>query len=194
MTPASLQPSYFDQVYAADADPWSFETSDYERSKYAATLAALPALHYEQAFEIGCSIGVLTAQLATRCQHLLAVDVADAALSRARERCAALPQVDVQCMQVPNTLPPGDFDLIVLSEVGYYWSLDDLQRALVWMFGALRSGGHLVLVHWTPVVADYPLTGDDVHDMTRRQADIRGWSHPFGQRHAHYRIDVFEAP
>jgi len=194
MTPISLQPSYFDQVYAANADPWSFETSDYERAKYAATLVALPAAKYAQAFEIGCSIGVLTALLATRCQHLLAVDVADAALACARKRCAGLPQVDLQCMQVPNTVPPGDFDLIVLSEVGYYWSPDDLQRALDWMLGAVRSGGHLVLVHWTPVVADYPLTGDDVHAIAGRQASSRGWAHRVGQRHARYRIDVFESP
>jgi len=194
MTPHSLQPSYFDQVYAANADPWSFESSDYERAKYAATLAALPAMKYERAFEIGCSIGVLTAQLATRCQHLLAVDVADAALARARERCAGLPQVDVQCMQVPDTVPPGDFDLIVLSEVGYYWSLDDLHRALNWIFAAMRSGGHVVLVHWTAVVADYPLTGDDVHETASRQAGARGWHHRLGQRQAHDCIDVFEAP
>jgi len=164
MTSDSLQPAYFDQVYAANADPWLFETSDYERAKYAATLAALPGQEYDRAFEIGCSIGVLTAQLATRCRYLLAVDVADAALARSRERCAGLPQVDVQCMQVPNAVPPGGFDLIALSEVGYYWSLADLHRSLDWMFGALRSAGHLVLVHWTPVVADYPLTGDEVHE------------------------------
>ena len=193
MPTTSLNPSYFDQVYAANADPWSFETSDYERAKYAATLAALPTANYERAFEIGCSIGVLTEQLAKRCEHLLAVDVADAALARARQRCAGLPQVMLQRLQVPNEVPGGDFDLIVLSEVGYYWSMDDLQHALDWMFGAVRSGGHLVLVHWTPVVADYPLTGDDVHDITSRRAAAEGWRHPLGQRHAHYRIDVFES-
>jgi len=190
----SLPPAYFDQVYAANADPWSFESSEYERAKYAATVAALPREHYDVAFEIGCSIGVLTAQLAARCQQLLAVDVAQAALQRAKERCAELPHVEVQCMQVPDELPPDDFDLILLSEVGYYWSLTDLQKALAWMFSALRSGGHLVLVHWTPVVADYPLTGDDVHDSASWQASSRGWQHVFRQRHTHYRIDVFEAP
>lgn len=60
----SLPPSYFDDLYQAKADPWGFETSEYEANKYAATLAALPNARYRSAFEIGGSIGVLTAKLA----------------------------------------------------------------------------------------------------------------------------------
>jgi hypothetical protein len=40
--PATLQPGYFDRLYGQDPDPWRFATSDYERAKYAATVAALP--------------------------------------------------------------------------------------------------------------------------------------------------------
>ena len=38
----SLPPSFFDEIYAEADDPWSFTTSDYEREKYATTLAELP--------------------------------------------------------------------------------------------------------------------------------------------------------
>ena len=41
----SLEPAYFEALYAADPDPWRFATSAYEREKYTATLAALPMLH-----------------------------------------------------------------------------------------------------------------------------------------------------
>lgn len=194
MKPRSLPPTYFDDVYAANADPWAFESSDYERAKYAATVAALPRTHYDNAFEIGCSIGVLTAKLAPRCGQLLAVDVAEVALACTRQRCAGLPQVQVQRMQVPAELPSGEFDLIVLSEVGYYWSPDDLEHAMAWMFSVLRPGGHLMLVHWTRLVADYPLTGDEVHDTAGGHASRLGWRCVFGQRHMSYRIEVFEAP
>ncbi|MEO6363894.1 MAG: class I SAM-dependent methyltransferase [Caldimonas sp.] len=193
MKPSSLPPSYFDRIYAADPDPWSFASSEYERSKYAATLDALPRAAYERAFEIGCSIGILTEQLAARCRHLLAVDVSQAALDQARDRCAALLQVELRLMEVPNELPSGEFDLILVSEVGYYWVLADLRRALDWMCGALRSGGDLVLVHWTPVVSDYPLAGDDVHELAHERAVAHGLRHVAGQRYPQYRIDVFEA-
>ena len=157
--PHSLPPAYFDEVYRANEDPWGFETSPYEREKYAATLAALPRAHYARAFEIGCSLGVLTEQLAGRCGHLLAVDVADAPLQRARQRCAHLPQVVFERLRVPEEFPaPAAFDLIVVSEVGYYWSVRRFNpnRRLVasrfgaWgaiIAGALDAGGTRLSAH-----------------------------------------------
>ena len=60
----SLPQSYFDRIYQQNPDPWNFETSPYEAEKYRRTLAALPRKRYMRALEIGCSIGVLTSQLA----------------------------------------------------------------------------------------------------------------------------------
>ncbi len=56
----TLEPAYFDGIYAASGDPWRFASSAYELSKYALTLEALPRERYSHALEIGCSIGVLT--------------------------------------------------------------------------------------------------------------------------------------
>ena len=191
--PNTLSPEYFDHVYQANRDPWNFETSLYERAKYAATLAALPHSGYAEAFEIGCSLGVLTAQLAPRCGHLLAVDVSEAALAQARTRCADLPQVELKLLRVPEEFPPQQFDLILLSEVGYYWSPADLDRAADQLIAGLKPGGQLLLVHWTPLVLDYPLTGDDVHqfflDKTSPAGPLR---HLAGQRHETYRLDLLE--
>ena len=36
----TLEPAYFDALYATNPDPWNFETSPYERAKYALTLLA----------------------------------------------------------------------------------------------------------------------------------------------------------
>ena len=191
--PNTLRPSYFDDVYRASDDPWAFASSPYEREKYAATLAALPRPHYARAFEIGSSIGVLTAQLAARCSHLLSVDVSEAALTQARQRCADLPQVELRRMQVPDEFPAGEFDLILLSEVGYYWSPPDLTRAADQMLAALPTGGQLLLVHWTPVVPDYPQTGDEVHEFFLNRAQPGGPLRRLaGHRAEKYRLDLFE--
>ena len=191
--PNTLPPTYFDQVYQANRDPWNFETSPYEQEKYAATLAALPHPHYTQAFEIGCSLGVLTAQLAPRCGKLLAVDVSEAALAQAQARCANFPQVELQLMRVPEEFPAQQFDLIVLSEVGYYWAEDDLARAARQLVAGLEPGGQLLLVHWTPPVHDYPLTGDDVHNHFLTQTTSHGpLKHLSGLRHDTYRLDLLE--
>ncbi|WP_336492321.1 class I SAM-dependent methyltransferase [Methylobacterium nigriterrae] len=86
----SLPPSYFDERYARNPDPWEFATSAYERTKYAVTLNALPQVRYDSALEVGCSIGVLTKALAARCNTVVGLDVAEAALTQARERCRDL--------------------------------------------------------------------------------------------------------
>ena len=187
--PNTLKPDYFDRVYAANADPWGFETSDYERGKYADTLHSLPRPEYKNAFEIGCSLGVLTAQLAPRCGRLLAVDGSETPLVRARELCGNLPNVRIQRMQVPDQFPDGLFDLILVSEVAYYWSPDDFVKAQAAILEHLEPGGQLMLVHWTPPVHDYPLTGDEVHEAFLKLPGLKPLS---GHREDTYRLDVLE--
>jgi SAM-dependent methyltransferase len=187
----SLPPSYFDQMYRKDPDPWQFETSDYEAQKYAATIATLPRDRYRSAFEIGGSIGVLTRKLAARCDSLLSVDVSETAQARAIQRCQDLSHVHFQIMQVPDRYPDETFDLVVLSEVGYYWCWDDLKKAQQQILASLEPGGHLLLVHWTPYAADYPLRGDDVHDSFFKWVPEH-LHHLTGQRQELYRLDLFE--
>ncbi|NOG73136.1 SAM-dependent methyltransferase [Roseicella sp. DB1501] len=186
----SLDVAYFDAIYAADADPWRFASSDYERAKYAATLAALPRPHYARAFEIGCSIGVLTAQLALRCDALLAVDLAEAPLAAARARCADVPQVTFRRMAVPGDWPEGGFDLILLSEVVYYLDAADLARLASRVAGALHPGGEALLVHWTGET-DYPLSGDAAAEGFIAAAGLPVIRQ---QRAEAYRLDLLRRP
>lgn len=188
----SLNQDYFDSVYQANADPWSFETSDYERGKYEATLAALPNQRYGNAFEIGCSIGVLTKKLADRCDRILAVDASEIPLKAARTRLVSRTAVAIQQMSVPDEFPDAKFDLILLSEVGYYFAKPDLERLRQLIINHLQRNGHLLLVHWTPEVHDYPLTGDQVHDFFLESAGPDGpLSHLTHQRAETYRLDLF---
>jgi cyclopropane fatty-acyl-phospholipid synthase-like methyltransferase len=185
----TLPDSYFKMVYEARDDPWDFETSPYEAAKYARTLAALTRERYDSALEIGCSIGVLTAQLAQHCSQLLSLDVSELALERARTRCAALPQVRFEQRRLPEQFPPGHFDLIMASEVLYYLGRSDLTALLERCVQALRPGGQLLCVHWTPAVHDYPQTGDQVHQVVLATS---GLQHLYGERHDQYRLDLLE--
>ena len=146
--PPPVTPEHFDRLYANDPDPWKFATSDYERDKYAATLAALPRRRYTRAFEVGCSIGVLTQRLAERCDAILAVDVAEAALQQARLRCRDTPGVRFDRLIVPQTWPEGVFDLILFSEVLYYLDAADRTTAARLSLEALVPGGAIILVNW----------------------------------------------
>jgi SAM-dependent methyltransferase len=186
----SLAPEYFDDVYNANEDPWNFASSDYEAAKYAATVAALPDKNYRSAFEIGCSIGVLTEKLAAFCQSLLAIDVNEKALNQASARCADLPNVRFRKMVVPNEFPDENFDLIIVSEVGYYLSAADWKRAGAQVISRLDSSGVVILVHWTHFVADYPQTGDAVHDSFA-ELGAGKLKHLGSKRTDDYRLDVW---
>lgn len=154
----TLDVTYFDRLYDGEADPWQFRTRPYEARKRALTLAALPAEFYATVFEPGCSIGVLSGALAERCDRLLAMDISAEALRLAQP---AVPRnVELRLGAVPSDWPAGSFDLVVLSEMGYYLDTEDVVRLAALATGSARD---LLAVHWRHPVADYPLSGDDVH-------------------------------
>lgn len=186
----SLPPSYFEKMYRANPDPWQFETSDYEAQKYQTTLDALPKSRYHHALEIGGSIGVLTAMLAPRCDSLLSLDVSTTAQQKAIARCQNLPQVSFQIAQIPRDYPQESFDLVLLSEVGYYLNWDDLRQTQQLIIEHLEIGGHLLLVHWTLPVPTYPLTGELVHNSFLECG--RQLVHLRGLRKEKYWLDLFE--
>jgi SAM-dependent methyltransferase len=181
----TLNAEYFRNCYAASADPWGLAERWYEARKYAVTVALLPKQRYRRAFEPGCSIGVLTALLAPRCDALLAWDAVPDAVASARARTAGLPGVQVEQRAIPDQWPPGSFDLIVLSELLYYFDDADLGQILGLGLGSLRPGGQLLAVHWRHPAPDHPRTGDEVHE------DLA--THPGLARLARYRDPDFTA-
>jgi predicted TPR repeat methyltransferase len=184
---ASIEPGWFDALYANDPDPWRFASSDYEREKYAASLAALPPRRFQSGLEVGCSIGVFTRALAARCDRLLAIDVAAAALDRARATCTA-DHVTFAERRVPEAWPDGVFDLIVLSEVLYYLDAADLDRVAMQARSALAPGGCVLLVHFLGET-DYPLTGDEAASAFIATAALPVQR---SERAPRYRLDVLE--
>lgn len=184
-----VDPGYFEQLYQRDPDPWKFASSDYERDKYAATLAALPAgRRFRRCFEVGCSIGVLTRQLAGRCDSLLGVDVSETALAQARVRCADLPSVEVGLMAVPGAWPEGRFDLIVFSEVLYYLGISGIHEAARRSLASLDEGGMVVLVNWHGVT-DGACTGDEAAALF--MGNVAGRLRVVREERAEkYRVDV----
>lgn len=168
-----LPDSYFAALYAGSVDPWGFQDRWYEARKRAVTLAALPQQRFASGFEPGCSIGVLTAALAPRCDRLLAADVSASALAAAQERLAGAANVRFERRAVPDDWPPGQFDLVVLSELLYYLAGDDLAAVADRAVAATGPGGALVAVHWRHPVADYPTTGDAAQRAVERAAEGR---------------------
>ena len=163
-TPVTMPAGYFDAMYQAAADPWGFEDRWYEQRKYAISMALLPAARYRRALEPGCSIGVLTRMLAALRRGAV-LYIAAAAVQAAARRTEDLTHVRVEQRDVLGRWPDGRFDLIVFSEILYYLGNQDLEQALKHAVSALEPEGTLLAVHWRHPVADYPRSGDDVHQV-----------------------------
>ena len=173
--PSALEPNaqdYFAGLYQRSDDPWLLRDRWYERRKRALTLAALPDERYRRAYEPGCANGELTAELAPRCETLLAADLNPAAVDLARRRVAHLQHVQVEQRAMPNDWPDSEFDLIVISEVAYY--LNEAQRAglITKLEGSLAGGGTLIACHWRRPIAGWPHSGDDVHRELRAKLTL----------------------
>ncbi len=160
MTGDSLDAGYFDGIFQGDADPWGLASSAYEAAKFDATIAVIADRRYHRALEIGCAHGVLSERLSGLCDDMLAVDISSAALAQAAARLASQTNVRLDRLAFPREAPAETgFDLVILSEVAYYWSDADLVAAAALIGQRLVPGGRLLLVHWLGDT-DYPQSGD----------------------------------
>ena len=144
----SVPTEHFDELYRKNVDPWNYVENHYEQDRFEKTIAALPDRHFESACEIGCSIGVLTEKLALRADRLIGLDCSLPALEEARRRLQSLTHVTVKQMRVPDELPEGHFDLIVFSEVLYFFSDADLARLKTFVESRVLEGGVCLLVNF----------------------------------------------
>ncbi|MHB8380403.1 MAG: SAM-dependent methyltransferase [Acidimicrobiales bacterium] len=172
----STDRTYFDAMYATSADPWNFATSSYEHRKYTLTIDALPKGRYRNAFEPGCSIGVLSELLAPRCDRLLVADVVQFAVDEATRRLKSFENVIVERRAIPESWPNETFDLIVLSELAYYFDPDALHDVTGLVAGSTKEGAHVIAVHWRGET-DYPLSGDDAHVLIGESKCLRNIVH-----------------
>ncbi|WP_404388594.1 PIG-L family deacetylase [Humibacillus xanthopallidus] len=158
----------FDRVHGDAADPWSVDDSWYEERKRDLTLAALPRRRFRRALEVGCSIGALTARLADRCDEVLALDESEVAAAAATRRLASTPQARVEQAHLPEAWPGGRFDLVVVSEVGYFLSPARLRELMARAEASLTDDGVIVLCHWRHPIVGWPLDGPRVHEIWHR--------------------------
>ena len=184
----STDRQYFVDLYASDPDPWGFATSWYERRKYALTVDALPNERYRKAFEPGCSIGVLSELLAPRCERLLVTDIVSAVVEEASRRLETYSHVVVEKRAIPDWWPAEKFDLIVLSEIAYYFDAATLEAIMDQVIQSTEWDAHVLAVHWRGET-NYPLTGDQVHGLIDTCDQLQSVAH---YSEANFVLDLWE--
>lgn len=179
---------YFEAKYRAKADPWNFAGSAYEQARYGAIMAALAGRRYRRAFEPGCALGVLTERLAGICDSVVACDFSETAAQQARLRCADLPNVTVTSGALSAETSLRGFDLIVLSEIGYYFKLQAWTEMVTHLVGSMDKGATLLASHWLGQSKDHRISGDAVHEALRA-SPLLALTHE--ERHEAFRLDRF---
>jgi len=188
MTCDTTSQRFFELKYQERQDPWGFETSPYELQRYEAILSALAGRRYRRAFEPGCSIGVLTAGLARICDSVEAMDISQTAIARARERTKFLDTVRTTWGALPAFIPHGTFDLVVFSEIGYYFSEPDLCAVATDLCSRVRKSGIFLAAHWLGESTDHLLSGDRVHEVI---GQVPGLVLRRRERREAFRLDVW---
>jgi LmbE family N-acetylglucosaminyl deacetylase/SAM-dependent methyltransferase len=165
-SPGDANDDRLDQLHEEQADPWGATSSWYEERKRSLLLAALPRQRFARVLEVGCSTGVLAQYLRDRADSLVAVDSSPTAVALARDRLGVA--ADLRVMAVPHDWPEGRFDLVVVSEVGYFLSPIELEGLVQRVLSCLTPGGVVALCHWRHPIRGWPLDAARVHDAFRR--------------------------
>ena len=168
----SVPAAEFERIFASRQDPYEFRTLWYERRKRDLVLATLRLPRYERALELGAAEGVLTDRLAPRADEVVSVDASATAVERAVRALAGLRNVDVRRGVLPGAFPAGSFDLVVMSEIGYFLSTADLAELIDLSVAALRPRGELIAVHRREPSEGYPQHGEAVHACVRAHDEL----------------------
>lgn len=143
---------HYERVWSV-GDAWNFETSEFERDRYDFLIGLIADRRYGRAVEIGCGSGCFTNRLCGLADHVLALDVATAAIERARGQPVVTGAGNVEFV-VANAMEHdfvagGPWDLIVLTEtvysLGWLYSLFDLGMFALHLRESMAAGGRLLL-------------------------------------------------
>lgn len=175
---------HFEALYAADDDPWAVRAAWYEKRKRAVLLASLGKERYRQVFEPGCGNGEMSAALAARSARLLACDGSASAVAAARRRLqgAAPGAVRIEQRSLPAQWPDEQgYDLVVVSELAYYFGAAALEELLARAHRMLDPGGELVLCHYLRDFGDRVSATAAVHEAAGRLPGMQRSVHHLDQ-------------
>jgi len=168
---------HYERVWSA-GDAWGFETSAFERQRFDFLIGLISGRRYGRGVEIGCGSGCFTSRLRGLADHLLALDVAAAAIDRARGQPVAAGAGEVEFI-VANAMDHdfaagGPWDLIVLTEtvysLGWLYPFFDLGMFALHLRDSLAGGGRLLLANTYGAERDWlmrPFLIDTYHDLFR---------------------------
>jgi predicted TPR repeat methyltransferase len=143
---------FFEDLWK-QGDPWELDTSEFEQQRLARLLATLDGRRYQHMLEIGCGTGSFTRHLARIADHIVALDIAPAAIARTQTTAVGPGIVDFRLANIMeyDVRAEGPWDLVVMSETIYYlgwlYPFFDVGWLASELFASTRVGGRLLLAN-----------------------------------------------
>ena len=159
---------YFDCVASTwDDNP---TRSELAQAVAKAILDAIPLDGTEQAMELGCGTGLVTALLAPRLGHILAVDSSPVMLRVLGEKLreVGVQNVEAREADLAQELPNGPFNLIFSSMTLHH--IDDVSALFRRVHQRLSVNGHVAFADLAP--EDGTFHGEEVPDVRHHGFDV----------------------
>jgi SAM-dependent methyltransferase len=145
---------FFDAMWRK-GDPWEIEGAELTAREHDRLIALLEGRRYRRVLEIGCGAGVFTRRLSAIADSVVALDVAPAAIERARARNTGPGAVEFRVANIMDSDPTvdGPWDLVVMAEMiyllGWLYPFFDIAWLASQLFSATAEGGRLLLANTT---------------------------------------------
>lgn len=188
MTIDTTSADFFEAMYNENHDPWEFSTNRYELNRYARIVNLLNHKRYKLILEPGCSIGVLTEKLSPLADSIEAFDISPTATKLASIRCSHLKNVSIRCESLLDAIPNSCTDLLLLSEIGYYFEASVLSKIINRIISSSSSQLSILACHSLKLWKDHILSGDKVHTIINSINDL---SLENSEIHDEYRLDYW---
>ena len=182
----NIDGEFFEAKYQAQKDPWKFASSEYELQRYNHIFSSVAHKRYNIVFEAGCSIGILTEKLAKLAEHVEAFDISPTAVNLAKNHCLHLKNVSIACNSLLNARPNKHTDLLILSEIGYYFDAVEWELILKRLLNCCANDATLLACHWLGESSEHILSGDCVHAIIEGIDQLK---FEYGERNANFRLD-----
>ena len=143
---------FFEELWQR-GDHWEFDSSAFEQMRYARLMALLAGRRYAHVLELGCGSGSFTHHLAGLADHVVALDISQTAIARARTLWTGSATVDFRQANIMeyDLHAEGPWDLVVLSDtmcyLGWLYSFFDVSWFASQLFAATRIGGHCLFAN-----------------------------------------------
>ncbi|KJH64819.1 methyltransferase [Acinetobacter calcoaceticus] len=181
---------YFEDLYRHNSDPWGYDSHWYEARKRQICLALLTKPRYPKVLEVGCSNGHLSIHLAQRAEQLWCIDVSECAVQLASERLQEFEHVVVENRKIPEDYSIQKFDLILISEMAYYLSANELHQFIEMLKHSLNDDGEILCCHWRHEIQDFELNAEQVHQAFQQHFPFH---HYLSLNDPDFMIDVWTA-